>query len=307
MMIVGRLRFPTLVAALVLALSTGPIDAVLGYMAAANAQTPSYRSKTGATLDFLLSQAKQEARPLLAGRPGMAVATVVGTQTVNVSIRFDHELTESEIADLEAQGLVFARLNGAPAHSGSIYGADVPIGSLDALQQRSDVLRIESTWKPAVQDTLDLSVPEINADDVWLLLDGGGTNITGEGLTIANFDTGIDVFHPDFWNADGSSYDWIDTNTNGAFDPGTDAVDLNGNASADPGETLDFFDAQGPAGNNDGVFQADVDWLYNDADGDGQRDHGAAAGFTEASPTYGESLFILEDTNGNSSVDDPES
>ncbi len=41
------------------------------------------------------------------------------------------------------------------------------------------------------------SVPLIQADKVWNLLDANGTNITGEGITIAIIDTGVDYTHPD--------------------------------------------------------------------------------------------------------------
>ena len=275
---------------------------ILGNLKTAEVQASSYLSKSGSALEFLIIKAEGKLGPRLLPRGGSMVG-IPKVRKPSVSIRFDHELTEAEIAKLEALGLVFERIGGEVAHSGKIYGARLPIGSVNVLKDRPDVLRIESTWKPAVHYPLDVSVPEINADDMWQLLDGVGDNITGEGITVADFDTGIDVFHPDFWNADGGSYAWIDTNTNGTFDPGIDAVDLNVNAVADPTETLDFFDAEGGPGNNDGVFQADLDWLYNDANNNRQRDYGTASGFTEADPTYGELIFIADDTNGNNTLD----
>lgn len=298
-----RLRFYTLMAMLVLSMLLSPVAISAGSTETASAQTPSYLSKTGATLELLLALAEAEVQPSLTSDLGKAVCSVAQTQSFSVSIRFDHELCEAEIAALEAQGLIFVRVNGEVAHSGTIYGAEMPIAYVDALKERSDVLRIESTWQLGLENPLYVSVPEINADDIWQLLDAGGTNITGEGITIADFDTGIDVFHPDFWQADGGSYNWIDTDGNNVFDPGTDAVDLNGNGVANAGETLDFFDGDGPAGNNDGVFQAGMDWLYNDANGNGQRDYGTASGFTEADPTYGELLFIVDDSNSNNALE----
>jgi len=44
------------------------------------------------------------------------------------------------------------------------------------------------------------SVPLINADDVWILSDGYGNNITGINKTIAIIDTGIDYTHTDLGN-----------------------------------------------------------------------------------------------------------
>jgi subtilisin family serine protease len=287
--------------------STALVDSNMDNLGTANAQTSHYLSKTDSALELLLLLAEREVQPKLTSELGMAVAGVAATQSVSVSIRFDHELSEAEIADLEALGLIFVYLNGEVAHSETIYGAEIPVGCVDALKDRTDVLRIESTWQPGMQHPLNVSVPEINADDLWQLLDSGGKNITGEGIRVAVFDTGIDVFHPDFWNADGGSYGWIDHNSNGTFDPGTDAVDLNGNGSADSDETLDFFDAEGDAGNVDGMFQADMDWLYNDEDDNGQRNYGADYGFAETDPTYGEPLFIVDDTNTNNTLDVGES
>lgn len=272
----------------------------------------SYLSKTGSTLEFLIAMAGEEtqrefavrgAQPRVMDTLGEIVTKIAQTQSLNVSIRFDHELSDAEIADLEREGLRFVRLNGEVVHSGKIYGVRLPISSVDTLKGRTDILRIESTWKPAVHIPLDVSVPEINADDMWQLLDGGGDNITGNGITVADFDTGIDVFHPAFWYADGGSYAWIDTDNDNVFDPGTDTVDLNDDGVADTDETLDFFDAEGPAGNNDGVFQADMDWLYNDSNNNGQRDFGTASGFAETDPTFGEMIFVADDTNHNNVLD----
>ena len=231
------------------------------------------------------------------------VSDVVSHDFVSVDIEFGHELSQAEIQSLETIGINFVKIDGNVAHTGRFYGANVPWTKIDTLVSMSDIVQIDSTWHPGIADPLDVSIPEINADDVWQLLDAGGRNITGEGIRIADFDTGIDVFHPDFWQADGGSYNWIDTNGNNAFNPGIDAVDLNGNGVANAGETLNFFDGDGPAGNNDGVFQADMDWLYNDVNGNGLRDYGTASGFVESDPTYGERLFIVNDSNNNNALD----
>ena len=41
-------------------------------------------------------------------------------------------------------------------------------------------------------------VPIINADQVWQLQDDTGSYITGQGVTIAILDSGVDYTHPDF-------------------------------------------------------------------------------------------------------------
>ncbi|KAF5414537.1 MAG: Subtilisin-like serine protease [Candidatus Methanogaster sp.] len=227
-----------------------------------------------------------------------------------VSIRFTHELNNSEIQSIEDMGVRFTRIDTEIAHVGAIYGAKVPWDMTGDLANLPEVVLIESTLRPKVVPPLEISVPEIGADQVWRMTDNRGMAITGKGITIANFDTGIDVFHPDFFRADGGAYGWIDTNSNDVFDTGTDAVDLNRNGVADPTENLKFIDATSDVstyipvtGTNDGVFRADIDWLYNDANNNGKRDYGIANGFTETDPTYGERLFIVNDANHNNGLD----
>ena len=258
----------------------------------------------------LLSSLKSSKRPA----SHKAMSEALEEDCAEVSIRFTHELNNSEIQSIEALGIRFTRIDTEIAHVGAIYGARVPWGMTGDLANLPEVVLIESVWRPKVVQPLEVSVPEMGADQVWQMTDNQGKKITGKGIKIANFDSGVDVFHPDFFRADGGSYDWIDVNGNGAFDAGTDAVDLNGNGVVDAGEKLNFIDATYGGspdypctyivnGTNDGVFRADVDWLYNDANNNGKRDYGIANGFTETDPTYGERLFIVNDANHNNGLD----
>jgi subtilisin family serine protease len=277
---------------------------------------PSHSSETPGKLGPCL-------KLLLASRP-VASEFTEGTLPVaasqdkcHVTIRFDSELTPSHVALLEGEGVSFERLNGQLCGVGNIYGAWVPWGSLGALSERPDVLSIESVWHPKVLPTLDLSAPEIQATETWQEMDGLGDYLTGKGMVICDFDTGIDVFHPHFWRADGDTLSWLDVDTDDEFTPGVDGVDLNGNSSFDTGETLRFFDGEiyDPAGtfggsgtsNDDGVFQSNWDWLYNDANGNGSRDYGTSAGFNESSQTYGELMFVLVDADSDLTIDPGES
>ncbi|MBC7233982.1 MAG: S8 family serine peptidase [Chloroflexi bacterium] len=237
------------------------------------------------------------------------IRALLQSDKVGVSIRFRPSLRQPSLAQMEKQlGIEFARVNGKTARVGNIYGARVSWEALEQLARWPGVERIDSTWKPVVAAPLDVSIPEIRANLVWNLLDAGGWPLTGRGVVIADFDTGVDVFHPDLWRADGGTYPWLDVDGNGRFDPGIDAVDLNRNGSAEPTERLNFIDsssspADGIPGTNDGAFHAATDWLYNDANGNSKRDFGPTSGFAEAHPTYGERLFLLNDSNQNGTVD----
>jgi subtilisin family serine protease len=276
--------------------------------------TPSIGRKVNASkIDSalaLLSSLKSSKQPA----SYKAMTEALEEDCAEVSIRFTHELNNSEIQSIEALGIRFTRIDTEIAHVGAIYGARVPWDGTGDLANLPEVVLIESVWRPKVVQPLEVSVPEIGVDQVWQMTDNQGRKITGKGVKIADFDSGIDVFHPDFFRADGGSYGWIDANGNGAFDAGTDAVDLNGNGVADADEKLNFIDATYGGspdypctyivnGTNDGVFRADLDWLYNDANNNGKRDYGIANGFTEADPTYGERLFIVNDANHNNGLD----
>jgi hypothetical protein len=267
-------------------------------------------AKLNAPLKFLLhvraaglAQAQDE-------RPEIAVAQ---SSTVAVTLKFDHVLTGPEVRSLEQRGVTFYHIDGAAAHTGAIYPAQIPWDAVDELSAQKQVLRVESAWRPAVFPLLDVSTHEIEADSAWRYPDPLGFPLTGKGMRIADFDTGIDVFHPSFFNADGDTLNWVDVDGYGSFTPGFDCVDLNRNGAADAGELLDYYDGfiydpalvwgSGYPSNNANGYQTYWDWLYNDANGDGVRNYGLAAGFSETSPTFGERVFIVIDSNDNGVLD----
>lgn len=70
--------------------------------------------------------------------------------------------------------------------------------SLDELMIIEDLPYVKSVeLSKTYYIALNESIPLINADDVWDLVDGYGQNITGKNVTIAILDTGIDYTHPD--------------------------------------------------------------------------------------------------------------
>ncbi len=237
--------------------------------------------------------------------------SLLDSPKLSVTVRFRHRrlMSAASMTNIEKElGIEFTRVGGDIAMLGTTCGAQVPWDALHRLAKWPGVERIDSAWKPAVAYALDVSIDEIRADDVWELLDAGGWPVTGRGVVLAVFDSGIDIFHPDFWRTAGA-YPWLDVNANQAFDPGVDAVDLNRNGSAESNERLDFVDG-GTApwsgaipGTSDGAFHTAFDWPYNDANRNGRRDSGPADGFVESDPGYGERIFLVDDSNHNGGLD----
>jgi subtilisin family serine protease len=236
-------------------------------------------------------------------------ALVSDGNTAPVTVRFKSPPGASDISMLENHGLEFRRNNGDILHTKQIYLAEVVLDSLESLSGFDGIVRIESTFQPSKTSTLDVSNPLVGASQAWQETHDS-LPLDGTGVIIANIDTGVDIYHPAFFKADGGSYDWIDENGSGEFENGEDAVDLNGNGQADPDETLRFYNASFYDAYNYNIFQnpensfeADIDWLYHDPNNNGIRDYGPDNGFHENSPSFGEMIFIVSDTNRNNILD----
>ncbi len=221
---------------------------------------------------------------------------------VPATIRFDGHPDEALLERLEQMGVCFEYFNVNRLGSRTVYPVRITLDLLPQLAGVDHIAAVQPSWRPVRVPPLDVSRPQVQADTVWQRHDQRGQKVTGKGVLIADFDTGVDFFHPMLWFADGDTVNWIDVNTNGVFDPGIDAVDKNGNGIPDPGELLRYKEIAYSA-NTSGVYDANLDFLYNDANNNGTRDFGTAAGFTEASPTYGEQWFITLDANGNNRLD----
>ncbi|MCK4351308.1 MAG: S8 family peptidase [Candidatus Krumholzibacteria bacterium] len=266
--------------------------------------------KFNTSLRFMLEHRQDPGRMLKIYGPVRAAAS---SERAVLTVKFDHVLSGSEIEQYRSMGAEFYHFGGEVARTGSIYPVQVPWESIDRIAGRTEVLRLEGTWHPAVYPVLDVSGTEIEADTAHLYTDGLGFPITGKGMRIADFDTGIDVFHPSFFFSDGDTVDWIDKDGDGAFNPGWDCVDLNNNGQPGQNELLDYYDGwiydpaatwagSNPANVGNG-YQTYWDWLYNDANDNGVRDYGPASGYHESDPTFGELIFVPLDENGNGNLD----
>ncbi|HEY3358038.1 MAG TPA: S8 family serine peptidase [Polyangia bacterium] len=134
--------------------------------------------------------------------------------------------------------------------------------------------------------------------------------LTGAGMLVADMDTNADVFHPTFFRADAGAYDWIDVDGDGVFTPGVDAIDLDRNGRVDDGEIGRWLKAETRDGYRGVIvparadaFDPSVDWVYLDANGNGARDYGAAAGFDDTVPAFGEPLFVPDDANRSGAIE----
>lgn len=166
-------------------------------------------------------------------------------------------------------------------------------------------LRVDAPPLPIVRP-LDLTAELIAADAVWRTKDDGGLPVTGAGITVCDVDSGIDPRHPMFFRADGGYFGWVDTNDSGRLELGTDTVDLGQGPvvlRSLNGVVANYWDESPRFGTEAQAFDPSLDYLYADENGNGVRDSGTNAGFTEATPGYGERLFLMDDVDGDGALD----
>ncbi|MBW2734623.1 MAG: S8 family serine peptidase [Deltaproteobacteria bacterium] len=233
------------------------------------------------------------------------------TSGVPALIAFVAPPTAKALETLEQQGVRFSRRgDGSRRRVGRVYSARLAPGALEALRREPSVQSadLDRQILPLLRP-LDRTVANIQATQVWNNTSTSGVDEDGAGVIIGSLDSGIDVFHPAFFRADGAIYSWIDVNNNGAFDPGVDGIDLNGDGQLGAKEQLTFFDGKAwdptysynivNSANN--RYDAGFDYLYIDLDGDGHRSYGPS--FGDATPTFGEPLFVADDVDGNGRLD----
>lgn len=136
------------------------------------------------------------------------------------------------------------------------------------------------------------------------LLTHDGTLLDGTGSLIVDIDSSIHVNHPALFRADAGTFAWVDIDRDGRFDPEKDGVDVQRDGNVATLRRLAFA-ARSLNGN---TLEPDLDelrlerdFLYVDENGNHERDFGAD--FDEATPAYGEPLFVADDANGNGLLD----
>ncbi len=232
------------------------------------------------------------------------------------SIRFVRPPDDEVLAVMAARGVDFLRTDGPggrPRHVGAIFPARIPFDQLGWLAEHSEIVQVATDFLLPPLPPLDHTRPQTGAGTFSEVLEGVIGERPGEGMVIADFDHGIDPFHPALFHADGGYYAWTDVNEDGDLDPGIDGVDLNGDGSISAQETLQAFDAamwnmyEDPSPENtDHIFDPTLDWLFLDQNGTGLREWGADAGATDETAAFGEPVFVVDDVDGDAVVDPEE-
>ncbi|MFW9847534.1 MAG: S8 family serine peptidase [Candidatus Thorarchaeota archaeon] len=205
-------------------------------------------------------------------------------EKISVSIRFDRELTCEDIHYYESLGVSFGV---SPQHIGSIYIAEASETVLEYLSLDPNFITYEPLRQPKYMHqprNVSVTGTETYSDIAWQVQDYYGTNLTGEGLLIADLDTGIQWRHPDFFFPDGGTFSWFDTVTGPPylFVNGTDGIDLNTDFSISANETLYTIDT-----NKNGNYEVGIDWIW--------LDNGTNIGTIDDGDTF----FVVNDANND--------
>ncbi|MFO0555264.1 MAG: S8 family serine peptidase [Polyangiaceae bacterium] len=259
-------------------------------------------------LDGSLTLARTHSPSTLAKLRGAAAP--VASTALPVVIELAAPLaSDADAAPLAARGAVLdLDRDGHVLGRGSRFvGALVEPSRLDELASLPSVARLSLDGRPFhVPHPLELTASLISVDDVQRQTDAAGLPLRGAGITVCDVDAGAYPLHPMFFRADGGYFDWTDENENGVLDPGVDTIDL-GTGPVVIGKLngiVSYYYSEAPLfGTEDDATDLTYDYFYADDNGDGARNAGLDAGFTEATPTYGEQLLIADDVNGDGKLE----
>ena len=260
----------------------------------------------------IISPSVRLLRGLAAHPPRWLPPGRVTPEGIQVSLRFERLPDDAERRALEGLGVRLARTaDGRLVRVGPILAGRVRPEAVELLQTLPGLVQVDALPLHPRLTPLDLTRPLTGApalDDRAAL---SGSDALGQGIRIGDIDSGIDVFHPALFRADGGMYGWLDVDGDGVLTPGTDAVDLDGDGTAAPEEVLRLLKARvalptGQGSTPSAGYEPDIDWLWVDTDSDGRRGHGAPDGFSDTDPAFGEPLFVLDDVNHNGRADPAE-
>lgn len=138
--------------------------------------------------------------------------------------------------------------------------------------------------------------------------DKNGSPLTGKGVVVGDVDSGIDIFHPMFFFADGGEFSWTDVNGDGFLTFGTDGIDLNNDNVISLNEILRYIEIKDGTwgmlpGSDPKKYNPEYDFVYIDANENKVRDFGPKNGFRETDPSYGEQFLISIDENKNGKIE----
>ncbi|MFX0066545.1 MAG: S8 family serine peptidase [Candidatus Hermodarchaeota archaeon] len=252
------------------------------------ASIPSYASAESYDSPDVVSLIEEGSNNVLFKTSGLIELKSLIRDSPRICVRFTRELTHSEMVTLEENGIIFGN---TPMHIGDVYIVDITLQGLNYLGSYPLFRKAEPLIRSKGVSPREFSIPDVQADLVWNLQNTTGFNLTGEGILIANLDTGIQWRHPDFFFADGGSINWLDNNTNGQFDNGTDGIDLNSNGTIQGKEKLYALNTDVYTTS----YESHVDWLM--------LDNGTNVGVIDEDDTF----FIINDTTGDNALNSSES
>ncbi len=162
--------------------------------------------------------------------------------------------------EMKALGIRFTLGSPEDSRIGAFYLIEGAPEALAELRNRGLIEDMKSqTSARHIYTTRDVSIPEISADDVWKTVDSLDRNVTGEGILIADLDSGVDWRHPDLWFPGTVEYSWIDLLPDAVPTNGSDYVDLNNDSAGTANETMRIIDLDG-----NGAYDVKTDWLWVD-------------------------------------------
>jgi subtilisin family serine protease len=126
------------------------------------------------------------------------------TNLIPVFIKVKNDLSEDQIDQIKKLGGKFTEINNNILHFNDIYKITIPTSAIENLSNLEFISKVEyglHEYKPL----LDVSVPRIGATTVWTKNDSQNIPIRGNGILIADIDSGIDFNHTFFYYQNGTS------------------------------------------------------------------------------------------------------